>query len=128
MTKTKKKILLVDDDADFVSAITKILEKGGYQVISAPNSKNGQEQARAEAPDLIIIDIIMDTYSEGFSFIKALAADVDTRDIPRIILSSLGIQQHLDMVFPEELGTKQIMQKPVKTEELLEVVRSTLVG
>ena len=95
MTEKRKRILIVDDDPDVVHALTKILEKDGYQVVSAPNSKIGQERALAEAPDLIVIDIIMDTYSEGFSFIRTLAADSRTRDIPRIILSSLGIQQHL---------------------------------
>lgn len=126
MDDRRGKILVVDDDPDLVEATTRMLARGGFDVVSAPNSRVGMQKAREDAPDLIIIDIIMDTYSEGFSFIRELEADDRTRDIPRVILSSLGIEQQLDMIFPEELGAVRILQKPVKTDTLLDAVRAAI--
>jgi len=128
MSGGAQKILIVDDDPDLVSALTTILEKNNYKVISAPNSVVGFKKAKEENPGLIIVDIVMDTYSEGFTFIKNLLTDSQTKDIPKIILSSLGLQQNLDMIYPEELGTKNILQKPVQADVLLASVKSALMG
>ena len=128
MSGEKQKILLVDDDADLVTALSAILSNGGYDVISSPNGTIGLETAKRVKPNLIIIDIMMDTYSEGFIFVKNLLADEETRDIPRVLLSSLGIQQGLDMVYPEELGAKLILKKPVKSDVLLSSVKSVIGG
>ncbi len=121
-----KKILLVDDDNDFRSATKRILESGGYTVIEASSGEEGYRKAKSERPDLAIIDIIMETFSEGFNLIKRLGADEWTKGIPRIVLTSLGLQQETDMVTPEELGTKYIIQKPVKAAEFLALVERAL--
>lgn len=125
MEKSEKKILLVDDDNDFRRATRKILEWDGYQVIEAANSKEGLEKAESESPDLIIIDIIMESYTEGFSMVQKLSENEKTTGIPRIILSTLGIKQDLDMISPEELNTEHILQKTVKKEEFLKTIEST---
>ena len=122
----KKRVLLVDDDNDFRTATRTILESGGYEVIEAATGKEGFEKARSETPDLAVIDIIMETFSEGFNLIKRLGADEKTGKIPRIVLTSLGLQQEMDMITPEELGTKFIMQKPVKAAEFLTLVNRAL--
>jgi DNA-binding response OmpR family regulator len=121
-----KKILLVDDDNDFRSATKKILESGGYEVVEASNGQEGFDKAKSESPDLAVIDIIMETFSEGFNLIKRLGQDEWTKGIPRIVLTSLGLQQEMDMVTPEELGTKFIIQKPVKAAEFLALVEKAL--
>ena len=128
MSGEKQKILLVDDDADLVTALSAILSNGGYDVISSPNGTIGLETAKRVKPNLIIIDIMMDTYSEGFIFVKNLLADEETRDIPRVLLSSLGIQQGLNMIYPEELGAKLILKKPVQSDVLLSSVKSAIGG
>ena len=125
MEKSEKKILLVDDDNDFRRATRKILEWDGYQVIEAANSVEGLEKAESESPDLIIIDIIMESYTEGFSMVQKLFENEKTNDIPRIILSTLGIIQDFDMISPEELNAEHILQKTVKKEELLKTIEST---
>jgi len=121
-----KKILLVDDDGDFRAATRKILESGGYVVVEAATGREGFAKAKSESPDLAVIDIIMESFSEGFNLIKRLSEDEWTRGIPRIVLTTLGIQQETDMVSPEELGTKFIIQKPVKKDEFLAMVRAAL--
>jgi two-component system, OmpR family, alkaline phosphatase synthesis response regulator PhoP len=122
----KKKILLVDDDSDFRTATRTILESGGYEVVEAGGGKEGFDKAASEAPDLAVIDIIMESFSEGFNLIKQLGRDERTSRIPRIVLTSLGLQQEMDMVTPEELGTRFIMQKPVKAAELLTLVEQAI--
>jgi two-component system phosphate regulon response regulator PhoB len=126
MEKSEKTILLVDDDKDFRRATRKILESDGYGVIEAENSVEGLEKAEAELPDLLIIDVIMDSYTEGFNMVQKLAENEKIKDIPRIILSTLGIKQDLDMIAPEELSTEFILQKTVKKEELLRTVETAL--
>jgi CheY-like chemotaxis protein len=121
-----KKILLVDDDSDFRSSTRKILESGGYEVVEAATGKEGFEKAKSESPDLAIIDIIMESFSEGFNLIKRLNEDEWTRGVPRIVLTSLGLQQEMDMVSAEELGTKYIVQKPVKKDDFLKVVQAAM--
>jgi DNA-binding response OmpR family regulator len=121
-----KKILLVDDDSDFRSATRKILESGGYEVVEAASGQEGYQKAKSESPDLAVIDVIMETFSEGFNLIKQLGSDEWTKGIPRIVLTSLGLQQEMDMVTPEELGTKYIIQKPVKPAEFLALVERAL--
>ena len=122
----KKKILLVDDDNDFRSATRTILESSGYTVVEASTGKEGFDKAKSESPDLAVIDIIMESFSEGFNLIKRLNQDEWTRGVPRIVLTSLGLQQEMDMVSPEELGTKYIIQKPVKKDEFLAMVQAAL--
>jgi twitching motility two-component system response regulator PilH len=121
-----KRILLVDDDDDFRAATKKILESGGYEVVEATGGEDGFAKAKSERPDLAVIDIIMESFSEGFNLIKRLSDDESTKEIPRIILTSLGIQQETDMISPEELGTRFIIQKPVKTDEFLTMVEAAL--
>ncbi len=63
----KEKILLIDDDKDFLIATKLILEKGGYEVFLAEDGKTGVEMWKSVAPDLAIIDMMMETWGEGFS-------------------------------------------------------------
>jgi DNA-binding response OmpR family regulator len=126
MAGKNQKILIVDDDMDLIRAVSAILTKNDYAVISAPNSVSGFELAKTESPDLIIIDIIMDTFSEGFNFINQLIKEPDTKNIPRVILSTLGIQQQLDMVYAEELGALEVLKKPVSADILVNTVKSAI--
>ena len=121
-----KKILLVDDDADFRRATRKILESKGFGVTEATGGNEGYDMAQTENPDLIIIDVIMESFSEGFKLIQKLATNDKTKDVPRILLTTLGIQQDLDMIYPQEIGTKSILQKPIKKEELLASVQAAI--
>jgi DNA-binding response OmpR family regulator len=63
----KAKILVIDDDPDFVDAITPILQSAQYGVISAANPAKGKAKILDEKPDLILLDIMMDSLFDGFS-------------------------------------------------------------
>ena len=60
------KILIIDDDVDIVTAARLTLESAKHQVISASSGKEGLEKIKAEHPDLIILDVMMETHTEGF--------------------------------------------------------------
>lgn len=122
-----KRIPIVDDDPQFVESTRRLLEANGYRVLSAGSEAEGFEVAKREKPDLVIIDIMMETWSAVLDLLERLKGDPDTKDIPRILLSAVGIQSPLEpMSSPEALGVRSILQKPVKPDELLSAVRSAL--
>ena len=120
-------MLIVDDDPQFVESTRRLLEANGYRVLSAGSGAEGFEVTKREKPDLVIIDIMMEIWSAGLDLLERLKGDPDTKDIPRILLSAVGIQSPLEpMSSPEALGVRSILQKPVKPEEILSAVRSAL--
>ena len=127
--KEKKTILIIDDDADFVEAMSSLLEAKEYQVISAPNGKEGFLKAKNEVPDLILLDVMMSTKSEGFDLAREFKSDAKTKDLPVIIIT--GIRKDMNLPFgfePDEdwLPVKSILEKPVKPEALLKAVEENI--
>ena len=126
----KKKILLIDDDKDFLLATKLILEKGGYEVFLAEDGKTGVEIWKSVAPDLAIIDMMMETWGEGLSVLAKIRATDTGKDTPLFLLSAVDIQgtYHSFEPPPEFPKVNAVMQKPVKAEELLERVAQELGG
>lgn len=86
------KILIIDDDADFVLATKSILEASGHAVTSAGDGKAGLEMVKSQDPDLIILDLMMDSIYEGFSVTTTLRGTpeyMDYRDIPVLMVSAV---------------------------------------
>jgi two-component system alkaline phosphatase synthesis response regulator PhoP len=122
------KILLVDDDKDFVEATRIVLESKPYQVITAYNGDEGLAKARKEKPDLIILDIIMPIKS-GFSAAEELKKDPELKDIPVIMLTSFSEQVGQTTLSVSQgltLDTEDYVDKPVAPEELLKRVERLL--
>jgi CheY-like chemotaxis protein len=86
----KKKILIVDDDKDLVNATKTILESGNFKVVSAYNREDGLKMVVKEMPDLIILDVQMDSKHAGFDLEKELKKDAGLSKIP--ILMQTGIE------------------------------------
>lgn len=82
-----KRILVVDDDPDFLQLTEFDLKKKGYEVISANDGEAGLEKALAEVPDLIVLDIKMPKM-DGYTFVRRLKKEDSTKDIPLIVLTS----------------------------------------
>ncbi len=125
---SKAKILLVDDDPDFVEATKLVLESEPYEVIIASDGDEGLLKARQEKPDLIILDIIMPV-KNGFNAAEELKKDNELSKIPVIMLTSfaekvgettLSVSQGL------ALDTEDYVDKPVSPEELLKRVKRLL--
>ncbi|EKD40549.1 MAG: response regulator receiver protein [uncultured bacterium] len=122
----KKKILLVDDDPDFVEAVRVIVESGGYDVRVAYDGQEGLEAVAEEKPDLIVLDVMMPVMN-GHAACARLKADPETAKIPIILLTAVADRvttstyTHRDML---ESEAEDYMPKPVEPAELLNLIKS----
>ena len=118
------RILVVDDDPDFVEIIRTILLKEKYEVDTAANGDQALEKVRTEKPDLIILDIMMSTILDGVSVSQELREDPELRKIPLVMVSSIASTEHAE-VFPtdEYLHVDRWLSKPVQPQDLLAAVR-----
>jgi len=80
------KILIVDDEIQFIKMVQMRLEANGYEVITANDGEEGLEKARSENPDLIILDIMMPVM-DGYTMLKELRGDEQNKGIPVILCS-----------------------------------------
>lgn len=121
------KVIIVDDDPDFLRSTGMILKSAGYEVVEAPSGKEGLAKAKTDKPDLYIIDLVMETYGEGSRFVEALKADEETKDKPRIMITSVDLQGPWESYKQyEQVGCNYVLQKPVSPEELLKYVERAL--
>ncbi|MBC8512006.1 MAG: response regulator [Dehalococcoidia bacterium] len=126
--KDKAKILLVDDDQDFVEATKLVLESKPYEVIVAYNGDEGLAKARRDRPDLIILDIIMPV-KDGFNAAEELKKDSELSKIPVLMLTSFSQrvgETSLSVSQGLTLDTEDYVDKPVSPEELLRRVERLL--
>jgi len=124
-----KKILIVDDDADLVEAITSLLESKGYEVISALNGQEGFQKAKAQNPDLMLLDVMMTKKTEGFDVARNIKNDEATKSIPVVMIT--GIRKDMNLPFSFEpdddfLPAKAVLEKPVKPDKLIETVEKNI--
>jgi len=124
----QKKILIIDDDPDFVEATKIVLESKDYKVLTAYNGDEGLKAVQREEPDLIILDIIMPG-EDGFRVCERLKADPKLSKIPVIILTSLSERwSEVTLAVTEglKLEAEDYIDKPVEPEELLRRVEKRL--
>jgi len=121
----KAKILLVDDDIDFVEATKTVLEGGSYEVIVAYEGEEGLQKAREENPDLVLLDIIMPV-KNGFTAAEQFKQDPQLSKIPVIMLTSYSTKGQVTPI-PRSRGfaldAEDYIEKPVTPEELLSRVQ-----
>lgn len=116
-----KKILIVDDSPTELFVVGELLTKNGYQVITAPNGEEGIAKAKAELPDLVIMDVVMPGLN-GYQATRTLTRDEVTKNIPVIVCTSKG--QETDKIWGLRQGALDYLVKPVKPEELLQKIAS----
>ncbi len=110
------KILIVDDSPTERFFLTDLLRKNGYDVITAENGEQGVAMAKAEKPDLILMDVVMPGLN-GFQATRQLSRDETTKLIPVIMCSTKG--QETDRVWGMRQGAVEYLVKPVVAEELI---------
>jgi len=117
----KAKILLVDDDIDFVESTRIVLESSSYEVIVALEGNEGLRKAYEEEPDLILLDIIMPV-KDGFSAAEQLKKDPQLNKIPTLMLTSFSARRG-ETAIPVSRGfaldVEDYIEKPVTPDELL---------
>jgi CheY-like chemotaxis protein len=120
----KARILLVDDDADFVESTKIVLESKPYEVIVAVNGDECLQKARDENPDLILLDIIMPV-EDGFTAAEQLKKDPQLAKIPVLMLTSYstkGTETAIPRSRGYELEAEDYIDKPVSPQDLLAIV------
>jgi len=122
-------ILLVDDDADFVEMHRLLLEQNGYAVKAAYSGRQCLEAVAAGRPDIIILDMAMESPSDGFDVSRSLRNSEHTKGIPLVMITSVNdsIPFRLE---PDRtwLPVDALLEKPVDPQLLLEVVSRALAG
>ena len=125
----KPTILIADDDPDIVEAVKLVLEGAGYEVLTAPNGTECLRKLRERKPDLLILDVMMSTETEGFHVAYEIRNDPDLRDLPILMLTA--IEQKFDFKFSPEtdedfLPVEDFVTKPIEPDELLSRVKKLL--
>ena len=113
---TIKKILVVDDSPTERLALSEVLVKSGYQVVTAESGDEAVIKSKTEMPDLILMDVVMPG-TNGYQATRTLTRDDDTKDIPVIVCTSKG--QETDKIWGLRQGAQDYLVKPVNAEELL---------
>ena len=119
----KGKILVVDDEIYIVHILDFSLGMEGYEVLTALDGEQALEKARAEHPDLIVLDIMMPKL-DGYETCKMLKADAGTKDIPVILLSAKG--RNVDQKVGFEVGADDYITKPFSPRKLVERINTIL--
>ena len=123
------KVLVIDDDNEFVEAMTNVLDAKGYDVDSAPNGKVGIAKAKERKPDIILLDVMMTTKSEGFDVARELNKDKKLKGVPIIMITGVRKEMKLPFGFePDEtwLPVKGVLEKPVRPDVLLKTVEENI--
>ena len=125
MTLEAEKILIVDDDRDFVEAVSTFLEVHHYVVLKAYDGKEALQLARMEHPDLILMDVIMRERTEGFFTVQEIRRVPELKTVPIFIVSSLYSQIPDFRITPNKswLAHDDFLPKPVDMAELLEKIQ-----
>lgn len=118
------RVLIVDDSPTEVFKMSEILSKNGYQVLTAENGERGVALAKTEAPDVILMDIVMPGLN-GFQATRQLSRDPETSAIPVIIVTTKD--QDTDRLWGQRQGAKAYLTKPVDARSLLDSIRQVLV-
>lgn len=117
------KILVVDDQPDVVNLAKMILEGERYHVATASNGEGALQKAKAEVPDLILLDAVMPDKS-GFEVCKILKSQAETRHIPVVMFTALG--QDVDRKLSTQAGADSHFIKPFTPDDLLAEVKRQL--
>jgi two-component system, OmpR family, alkaline phosphatase synthesis response regulator PhoP len=123
MNENKKRILIVDDEPGMVDAIRLRLEANNYDVLVARDGAEGLIKARAEKPDLIMLDIMLPNM-DGFMVCRMLKFDEQYSHIPVVMLTART--QDTDVLKGKEVGADAYVKKPFKSEELLKTIKNLI--
>ncbi|TET81761.1 MAG: response regulator [Anaerolineales bacterium] len=127
------KILIIDDDPDMILALHLCLEDAGYEIVEAESGNEGLEKVKSENPDLIVLDAMMDTATEGFQVALTLrSSDPESeyapyRQIPILMLTAIHTTTPLRFGPNEDyLPVDDFIEKPLEPDLLAQKVKELL--
>ena len=118
-----QKILVIDDEPDVLDLVTMNLRAAGYQTVTADNGASGLAKAKSEAPQLILLDLMLPQMS-GIEVCKALKKELITHQIPVIMLTAKS--EEVDKIVGFEIGADDYVTKPFSPRELILRIQSVL--
>ena len=118
-----RKVLVIDDESDFLIEVQSLLEECGYRVLTAADGLSGLEMAVRESPALILLDIIMPKVN-GYTVLSRLVNDEKTRRIPVVMLTAKGESESI--LLTQQMRAKDYLIKPFATDDLLSVIRKNI--
>jgi len=122
-----KKILIIDDDVDLVEVLRLTLEKNGFSVIDAQNGTRGYQLIDREQPDLVILDVMMATWDEGFTVVQRIRSNPNIARTPIIMLTAISQQMGIKYGKDDEtLPVEEFIEKPVMPGTLLTLIKKHL--
>ena len=119
----KPRILVVDDEPEAVELVEFNLKQAGYAVSTAADGAGALKKARAQVPDLIVLDVMLPEM-DGFEICKTLRLDAGTARVPIIMLTAKAAE--IDRVLGLELGADDYLTKPYSPRELLLRIKKIL--
>ncbi len=124
------KILIVDDDLDLTKALKTTLESEQYSVVTAADRTEGMEKVKIEEPDLIILDVMMSTWEDGFEMARVLKKNPQFKDISILMMTAVKDKTGIDFKStagdPTWCPVDGFLDKPVDPDVLLAEVRKLL--
>ncbi len=125
-------ILVIDDDKDLVESMRIILESRQYGVRVAYNGKQGYEKIEAKIPDLVILDVMMSTDTDGFDLAYKLKQQPKYRNIPIVMATSFPQKmaeegsEKFQHILGESWPVSHFIEKPIDPEDLLIIIEKIL--
>jgi twitching motility two-component system response regulator PilH len=116
-----RKILIVDDSATNRHGLSEMLSRHGYKCSVAGSGKEAIEKAKAEKPDMILMDVVMPDM-DGYQATRIITRDEETKNIPIILCTSKNLET--DRIWGVRQGAKDYISKPVDEKELLSKITS----
>lgn len=123
------RILVIDDDEEIVESVTALLETHGHAITAARSGSEGFQEALRARPDLVLLDVMMATDSEGFEVARRLQEDPGTRGTPVILITGIRRAKTLPFAYePDDdwLPVQAVLEKPVAPDALLAAVGKAL--
>ncbi len=124
------KIMIVDDDVDYIYVVKTLLENEQYTVVTAGDKTEGMEKIRAEKPDLAILDVMMNVWNDGFEMSRQLKKDTQFKNMPVLLLTAVENRTNIDFKStagdPVWLPVDVFLDKPVEPQVLLAEVKKLL--
>ncbi len=122
----RARVLVVDDDPDFVEITRTVLQAHGYEIASASSGQQALEMMRQERPDLVILDVMMRGATEGYDVSQVIYADKDLAKIPVMVTSIMDGTMADQFPTDEYLPVAEFLTKPVAPGQLVERVRALI--
>ena len=124
-----KRILIIDDDVDFVDLNKAVLESNGFEVETAFSAREGMDKVQFDAPDLILLDLMLEKHDTGFSFAKSIKADPRFKNIPILMISAVASETGYDFSQEQDgywMKTDGFVPKPVEPDVLVQKINALI--